>query len=82
MPGFNPRRRLSRLAMSIDHGAQVNVIPAGFDFACIPPHYAALGGSPGHGRSIVARTARTATCETPRSANSRRIGPTMAVTKN
>ncbi len=81
MPGFNPRRRLSRLAMSIDHGAQVNLIPAGFDFAFTPPHYAALGGH----RDMVDRlfaTVRTPTRETPRSANSRRIGPTMAATKN
>jgi ankyrin repeat protein len=28
----------------IDHGAQVNFIPAGFDFAGTPLHYAALGG--------------------------------------
>jgi hypothetical protein len=28
----------------IDHGAQVNLIPAGFDFAGTPLHYAALGG--------------------------------------
>jgi ankyrin repeat protein len=27
-----------------DHGAQVNLIPAGFDFAGTPLHYAALGG--------------------------------------
>jgi ankyrin repeat protein len=28
----------------IDRGAQVNLIPAGFDFAGTPLHYAALGG--------------------------------------
>jgi ankyrin repeat protein len=28
----------------LDHGAQVNLIPAGFDYAGTPLHYAALGG--------------------------------------